>query len=264
MSANGSPNTPETPRPCRSISGSGWSPARGWWDRAASAYAEACRARPRNSAVWYALARFHVERGHLDRAAATLAEAVRRMPEDPDLLRRLGLVLLCSGDRAGWRGATAAGLDRFAGTSSVWSAYRLALTCLLGPEGTADPKVPVRLAEVAVRGAGSETTKSTYSSTLGAVLYRAGRFNEAIGRLEEGIRLRGGVSLPQEWAFLAMTHHRLGHRDEALRWLDRLREHQPAADPTQFWNELESGLLRSEAEAVVLYDSVFPADPFAH
>jgi hypothetical protein len=27
--------------------------------------------------------------------------------------------------------------------------------------------------------------------------------------------------------------------------------------------ELEIRLLRSEAEAVVLYDSVFPADPFA-
>jgi hypothetical protein len=44
----------------------------------------------------------------------------------------------------------------------------------------------------------------------------------------------------------------LGHRDEARRWLDRLRNLQPSADPAQFWDELEIRLLRSEAEAVVL------------
>jgi hypothetical protein len=61
-----------------------------------------------------------------------------------------------------------------------------------------------------------------------------------------------------------MAHYRLGHRDEARRWLDRLREHVPSSVHDQFWNELEIRLLRSEAEAVVIYDPVFPADPFAH
>ena len=65
------------------------------------------------------------------------------------------------------------------------------------------------------------------------------------------------------WPFLAMAHHRLGHRDEARRWLDRLRARQPSTDPAQFWDELEIRLLRGEAEAVVLYDPVFPDDPFA-
>ena len=60
-----------------------------------------------------------------------------------------------------------------------------------------------------------------------------------------------------------MAHHRLGQRAEARRWLDRLREHQPSTDPTQFWDELAIRLLRSEAEALILYDPVFPDDPFA-
>ena len=98
---------------------------------------------------------------------------------------------------------------------------------------------------------------------LGAALYRADRCDDAIRRLEEGIRLRGGDGLPEDWAFLAMAHHRLGHRDEARRWLDRLGRHQPIADSTEFWYEREISLLRSEAEAVVLYDPVFPADPLA-
>jgi hypothetical protein len=62
--------------------------------------------------------------------------------------------------------------------------------------------------------------------------------------------------------FLAMAYHRQGHRAEAGRWLDRLQDRQPSADPNEFWSELEIRLLRSEAEAVILYDPVFPDDPF--
>ena len=60
-----------------------------------------------------------------------------------------------------------------------------------------------------------------------------------------------------------MAHDRPGHRDEALRWLDRLRKRQPNAAPREFWVELGIRLLRSEAEAVVLDDPAFPDDPFA-
>jgi hypothetical protein len=59
------------------------------------------------------------------------------------------------------------------------------------------------------------------------------------------------------------ANHRLGGLSEARRWLDRLRARQPSTDPAQFWDELEIRLLRSEAEAVVLYDPAFPVDPFA-
>ena len=62
--------------------------------------------------------------------------------------------------------------------------------------------------------------------------------------------------------FLAMAHHRLGHHDEARRWLDRFRDRSPILDPSEFWDELEIRLLRTEAEAVVLWDPIFPADPF--
>jgi hypothetical protein len=63
---------------------------------------------------------------------------------------------------------------------------------------------------------------------------------------------------------MALAHHRLGNRDEARRSLEKLREHAPSTDPADFWDEWELRLLRSEAEAVILFDPVFPADPFAH
>jgi tetratricopeptide (TPR) repeat protein len=241
--------------------GDGWK-ERELWDRAEAAYLEAFRARPLNATVRDALVRLHIERGHLDRAAETLAEAVRLMPDYPYLRFNLALTLLGSGDRAGWQRATAAVLDRFGGTTNPFTANNVAAACAIGPEATADPGVPVRLAEIAVRGA-SAFDKPNFLNTLGLALYRAGRYDEAIRRLEEGIRLRGGESRPEDWAFLAMAHHRLGHRDEARRWLDRLREYQPSANPAQFWDELQIRVLRSETEAVILYDPTFPDDPFA-
>jgi eukaryotic-like serine/threonine-protein kinase len=236
---------------------------RGLWDRAEVAYVEAIRARPFNQSVWNALTRLHIKCGHLDRATATLAEAVRLMPEDLELRRDLGAALLWSGDRAAWRRSNAALLDRFGGTINAPTAQNVARSCALGPDGTADPQAPVRLAEAGVAGA-TESNKAIRLNVLGAALCRAGRFDEAIRRLEEGIRLRDGESIPADWPFLAMGNHRLGHHDEARRWLDRLRNYEPSTDPDEFWDELAIGLLRSEAEAVILYDPVFPADPFGH
>jgi hypothetical protein len=60
-----------------------------------------------------------------------------------------------------------------------------------------------------------------------------------------------------------MAHHRPGHREEALRSLDQLRKSQPTTVPALFWYDLAVCLPRSEAEALVLYDPVFPDDPFA-
>jgi tetratricopeptide (TPR) repeat protein len=101
-------------------------------------------------------------------------------------------------------------------------------------------------------------------NTLGAALYRAGRFQEAISRLEEGIRKRGGESSPQDWTFLALAHHQLGHHAEARASLDQFRTYRPNESPERYWEELEIRLLRREAEAVILYDPIFPTDPFAH
>jgi tetratricopeptide (TPR) repeat protein len=231
------------------------------WDRAEAAYAEAIRARPLNYAIRMALARLLLERGHPERAAAALADYVRLVPDDLNLRRQLGAVLLSSGDRAGWQRTSAALLDRFGGTVNARSAFRLARACVLGPEGADDPAVLVRLAEAAVRDAATGAVGSSYLSTLGAALYRVGWYDESIHRLEAKTA-QGGAARPTDWPFLAMAHHRLGHRDEARRWLDRLREHRPSEEPVQFWDELEIRVLRCEAEAVVLYDPTFPDDPF--
>jgi WD40 repeat protein/tetratricopeptide (TPR) repeat protein len=239
--------------------GNAWK-ERGMLDRAEAAYAEAIHARPYNHSAWEALAGLHVERGHLDRAGATIADAVRMMPDDLGLRMQLGRALLWSGDRFAWRRSNVVLHDQFGRTSNAWSAQQVAWVCALGPEGTADAEVPVRLAEAALKGA-PENNRANYLIALGAVLYRAGRFDEAVRRLEESLQHPSLESRHEYSAFLAMVHHRLGHPDEARRWLDRLQSYQPDSD-RGFWSELEIRLLRREAEAVILYDPVFPSDPF--
>jgi WD40 repeat protein/serine/threonine protein kinase/tetratricopeptide (TPR) repeat protein len=238
---------------------------RGDSDRAGDAYAEAARARPLNASVWSALTTFHLSRGQAGRALAELDAAIAGQPANLYLRSYRCYTLLAGGDRIGWEHAIAELLDRYRGPMSFLDAARVAQFCALGPSTLTDPEVPVRLAEAAVKDELGVSLKerADHLNTLGATLYRAGRYEEAIRRLDEAIRVRGGDAIEQDWPFLAMAHHCLGHHDEARRWLDRLRQHQPSTDPAQFWDELEIRLLRSEAEAVVLFDPVFPDDPFA-
>jgi tetratricopeptide (TPR) repeat protein len=233
------------------------------WEAAEAAFDEAVRARPRWVSIWLERGRFHMTRGHLEKATVDLAEAIRLQPWYLPSRYEHALSLLALGDQAGLRRACSDLLDRFGTTSDPHIANTGAWCCLLGPDAVADREAAVRLAELAVNDA-AESEKANHLNTLGAALYRAGRFEEAIRRLEEGIRKRGGKSLPQDWVFLALSHHRLEHRAESRRWLDRLRDRQPSEDPGRWEDELEIRLLRSEAEAVIIHDPIFPADPFAH
>jgi predicted Zn-dependent protease len=237
--------------------GDGWT-QRSLRDRAEAAYSEAIRARPLNQSARDALARFHVARGHLERAAATLSKAIQMMPDNLVLRRNLGAALLASGDRVGWQQSTEAVLDHFDGTIIPGTASVAAWACTIAPGAPADPGVPLRLAEVAVK---DERFKAVALITLGAALYRAGRYKDALGRLEEAMKARGESAAG--WAFLAMAHHRLGQREEARRWLNRLRNHVSSGRADEFWQDLEVRLLQSEAEAVILYDPAFPDDPFS-
>jgi WD40 repeat protein/serine/threonine protein kinase/tetratricopeptide (TPR) repeat protein len=230
--------------------------ARAWiqrnrWAEAEAALDEAVGARPLNRDVRTERGQFYLARLQPEKAAANFAEAVLLDPADLGARHDQLLTLLAAGDRDGVRRATADLLDRCGRTTNPDEANKVAWSCVLAPDVVADGEALVRLAENALK-------------TLGAALYRAGRFDESIRRLEEGLPLRNGTNVPQAWAFLATAHFRLGHRTEAHRWLDRLRNHEPSRDPNQFWHELEIRLLRSEAEAVILYDPAFPADPFAH
>jgi tetratricopeptide (TPR) repeat protein len=196
-------------------------------------------------------------------AAAAIGEAVRVEPENPFYRHHQILVLLAAGDDNGVHRTRSDMLDRFRLTTNPLVANSVAWASAMAASEEPNLSETVCLAELAVNGA-PEQMKWAILNTLGAALYRSGRYADAVRRLEEGIQKRKGISSEADWVFLAMAHQRVGHHDHARRLLDRVPERSPNLRPSAFWGELEIRLLRAEAEAVVLWDPIFPADPFAH
>jgi tetratricopeptide (TPR) repeat protein len=195
-------------------------------------------------------------------AAAAFSEAVRLGPDNHDYRYHQILALLAAGDHTGLRQSQTDLLDRFRMTTNPLLANDVAWWSVMALSEEPSLSEIVRLAELGVNEAWGGQ-KAARLITLGAAFYRAGRYAEAVRRLEEGIQKRKGVSGPADWVFLAMAHHRLGHHDEARRWLDRFHDRKPSLAHNAFWDELAIRLIRAEAEAVVLWDPIFPADPFA-
>ncbi len=103
--------------------------------------------------------------------------------------------------------------------------------------------------------------KGQWLRSLGSVLYRLGRYREAIDRIQQGIALGRDVP-PEEAVFLAMAHFRLGETDKARALLARSwddESDQQSVEP--WWANEPVRLLRREATRLIL-DPDFPPNPF--
>src|SRR5206468_205281 len=116
------------------------------------------------------------------KAAADFVKAAELKEDDPLPRYRLALVRLQLGDREGYRKACAGMLERFGQKTDSDPGYWTAWTCVLAPNGVSDWKPLVNLAEKVLAADPKNCDKLRL---LGAVLYRAGRFEEAAQRLTE-------------------------------------------------------------------------------
>jgi WD40 repeat protein/tetratricopeptide (TPR) repeat protein len=201
-------------------------------------FTSALRGKPDDARLWASRGRAFERLKQYDLAIADLEAALARDPDQP--MARLYLALCCNNRVQ----ELAAGPDSARNQERVLFLARRAIE--LSPEG------------------------SLSLNALGVAQYRAGRYAEAVTTLEQSLAAGAGQSDAFDLFFLAMAHHQLGHREEArgcyeraVRWLDRFQTHRANEKPSTFWNELEIRYLRSEAEALILYDPIFPADPFA-
>jgi WD40 repeat protein/tetratricopeptide (TPR) repeat protein len=191
--------------------------------------------------------------GKWSEAVRLLAGCGRRGPLSQQLAQAWTIACLQAKDYAGYREACAAdqawhGPD----PTVVWNALSAASVFALGPKGLDDYRVPIawmerRLSAVPVP---RPLIKHYFSNALGGLLLRAGRLDEAIARINEGIAAAKDVELPTDWGYLALAHAKKGKLPEARKMLERLREWHPDSSTT-FWDLQEVALLRAEAEALV-------------
>jgi WD40 repeat protein len=142
---------------------------------------------------------------------------------------------------------------------SSWDCNEAAALLIIKPgQPAASYERGLRLARAACR---LEPDNGNLVNTLGIAQYRAGLVPEALATLTRSNALNQGKA-PDDLAFLAMAHQRLGQTAEARAMLDRLRDLMRHEDFAGSRGDQGLAFL-TEAEGVVLYDPIFPADPFA-
>jgi tetratricopeptide (TPR) repeat protein len=262
----------------------------GRWDEVIADASRAIALRPEQDQLWKLdglwplRGNAHAEQSRWQQAAADLTRAIEQDTANPDLQINLARVQLADGDTGRYRGACTRLIRDFGQSTDRNVANAVAWTCILAPEAALDREAVVRCARSAVKTAPKDSDKHRSLQTLGAATYRAGRYEEAIGHLNDtlkaltelgGPRLEidpkaagvvssgpapGGDAL--DWLFLSMAHHRLGHAEAARKWLDKAVTHIDRADQDppdgtspdsrlDWQTRLAYRVLRREAEGLI-------------
>jgi tetratricopeptide (TPR) repeat protein/tRNA A-37 threonylcarbamoyl transferase component Bud32 len=182
----------------------------------------------------------------------TCAKLVEHDPSNPARWYEYAIAHLASGQLDGYRRACSDMLLRFHDTKDPDVATRLMYTCLPAPGAVADPIQMLPLAEKAA------AVWKGNRRLLGAVCYRAGRYDEALQAFDDAASIapRRGW----DWFFLAMAHHGAEHLGEAqrclaegIKWYDDVSRRDPDATKGEWgWTErIEIQQLRKEAENLI-------------
>jgi Flp pilus assembly protein TadD len=220
----------------------------GQWFAAAWHLARLCDAAPADCQLWEARAQAHVQLEQWAKASFAFAKASQLPGADVEVGARHALLRLHLADEKGYKQACATLLQRWGSAKDPQTMNTVAGTCALGPSALPDLGQAVRLAETAVR---KMPNSSGVLNTLGAILYRADRYEEAKQRLKESVaKSPGNKGTAEDWLFLTMVHQKLSQTGEAKSCLAKAAEMVKAKGIP--WNQrLEFQILYRQAEALV-------------
>jgi len=203
-------------------------------------------------------ARNFAARGDWSAAAAAYARMFAVQPlEDGEHGFEYAAVLLLAGDQPGYRKICAETLQR-SGQRGV-RPYHVARACTLAADSVKDAALGGHRAADELK-----QNNGTFWSLAeqGALLYRAGRYDEAATLLERSLKAdsKPGRAV-LNWLWLSLVEHRRGKPAEARAWLEKATkwlEQNPsspvAADEAKglhLHNWLEAQVLRREAESLL-------------
>jgi tetratricopeptide (TPR) repeat protein len=167
---------------------------------------------------------FHAALGQFSRARSDLESAIAAGNSAGHVgYYERYLCALCylhDGDQAAYRAAAGEIVTRFTASQDAKELHWTIWTCILAPGGLDDYRPLVELARC---GYDLQPTDLSMKQALGAVLFRAGEFEQALGPLNAFEAMSTNPNNTPLYArhFLAMTHFKLGHDAEARQWFDR-------------------------------------------
>jgi serine/threonine protein kinase len=233
------------------------------WDKAEAEWAKLVGTRP-TSTFRVEWSDFYAEQGRWDRAIAEQETVVARHTEasadpaeDPvafeayvDSYQRLAFMNLVGSNREGYRKACARMRQQFSKANNPIAVFHIAWTCGAGPGAVDDPDQLARETEKVFQAYRASHPNGHHLDRigLGAILYRAGRYDAAVQHLmREKDKNTGWWPYP----FLAMANHRLGHPEAAKVWL-RDGTKKLKLFESGLWNRRDLGrLIEREAEEVL-------------
>lgn len=252
------------------------------WDEAASDCEAVIAHSPKAALARLTLALVRCQQGRADDAAEQLRKILELDPDHSAAWQRRALVELKRGDLDGYRAACAAMLQRFKDKPKLGSI--VGWPCILAPQSVEDISLVVELARKAV-----ESSPANYyrMNTLGAALYRAGKYPEAIEALDRSrtlyassvatriAELRDDSFQPLsklnqgravDWVFLAMAHFQQGNKGGAEYWLKKLKETvefkgaagTEIASERRLWSKMELEILYTEAKTLITPSGTVP------
>ncbi len=128
---------------------------------------------------------------------------------------------LLAGDEKGYLEVCAWLVREAASIDNPDQAYLLSRALSLSPAQSIDRDLAIRMVEQALA---KRPTANWYRYSLGAAYYRAGRYKDAITKLQEHLeRDPLWLGRTMNYAVLAMAYHRLGRYEEAQEWLKKAR-----------------------------------------
>jgi len=215
----------------------------GDFERAIADFGEAIRLNPRKVWTYATRAQTYAKQGEFERAIADWDQVITLRPDPWSARVNREIVSLESGDVERYRRVCRELLREYADTDDANVALNIADLCKQAPDAVEDWSLPIQLAEKALE----LRPNLGIPNALGGLLYRAGRYEDAAGRLQQSMELfSGGEGNCWHWYWLAMTCQQLGHSDEARKWLEKAE-----AQYEQQRTNLKLYRLRREARQVV-------------
>ena len=138
-------------------------------------------------------------------------------------LLELAELRLLSGDEAAYHQTARQLSDRFELCEDPLVANQVAWVWCLGPHDATDLSPIVQTVNAQLSNVTQKPRRHELLNTLGALLYRADKYDEAIVTLTESINTHGSGGIIEDWLFLSMAHRRSDREDDADRWLEQAR-----------------------------------------